>query len=144
MQSLRGNCGTQPTFVISERVSLRVYAYLDRIRTGTSDEFLVALDMPEEAFTKYGAPRQVFVNFEFHDAAIDITFTCWNKTATRLPEALWLSFIPLLPPDASLRLDKLGEWVDPTHVVKNGSAHLHGVQAGVKVPCCRHLFDVSY
>ena len=59
-------------------------------------------------------------------AGVDVSFQWFDKTTTRLPEALMLQFSP--PPRAGheYRLSKLGQLVDPTNVILNGSQYQHG------------------
>lgn len=50
-----------------------------------------------------------------------------NKTATRLPEAMFLRFQPPGSAAASWTADKLGHNIDLRKVVDGGSKHLHGI-----------------
>jgi hypothetical protein len=50
-----------------------------------------------------------------------------------MPEAIWLSFIPLLPPGAEWRMEKLGKYISPFEVVENGNRHLHAVGEAVEL-----------
>ena len=56
----------------------------------------------------------------------------FNKTTTRLGEALFLHFAPTPLHDHVWMMDKLGSWVDPLDTVYNGSLHQHGVRNGVR------------
>lgn len=59
-----------------------------------------------------------------------------NKTATRLPEALWLRFTPAkrVANASTWNFNKLGSWISPSEVLLNGSHALHAVQdEGVRV-----------
>eukprot|EP00879_Flechtneria_rotunda_P023008 GHRR01024320.1.p1 GENE.GHRR01024320.1~~GHRR01024320.1.p1 ORF type:complete len:406 (+),score=118.85 GHRR01024320.1:587-1804(+) len=61
------------------------------------------------------------------DEALDIAVVWQNKTPTRLPESLWVSFEPspaVIDPD-SWRMHKLGSWISPREV----STSLHTVHA---------------
>ena len=58
--------------------------------------------------------------------AIDIDFQWLGKSSTRLPEALFLSFEPLLKPQNAWRLSKLQQLINPQNVVLNGSQYQHG------------------
>lgn len=55
-------------------------------------------------------------------ADLQVAVVWQNKTPTRLPEALWLSFVP--DPEAidvdSWRMHKLGSWISPQEVGLNG------------------------
>merc|ERR1712080_507657 len=65
-------------------------------------------------------------------SSIDITISAFNKTATRLPEAMFFTFHPkaIQGQDDIWRMDKLGEWVEMNDTIKGGSQHLHGVITG--------------
>jgi len=96
--------------------------------------FLVELQMPEESYTKYGSAPTLWhqIDVEAHDRnEIRTTLTILNKTATRLPEALWVTFNPVPQTDNAWlwSLQKLGEPVDPNQVVLNGSHHIHAVES---------------
>jgi len=63
--------------------------------------------------------------------SLNVTILLYGKTATRLPEAMWLRFNPLVPRQNGWMMDKLGELVDPLTVITNGSRHLHGIGDGI-------------
>ncbi len=54
----------------------------------------------------------------------------FNKTATRLPEAMFLRFNPVNVPDGAVSMEKLGAWMDPLDVVDGGAKHMHCVSDG--------------
>jgi hypothetical protein len=87
------------------------------------------------AHADFGAPGSVWIRYDVPTAAsgavINMTVTIFNKTATRLPEALFVRFnasgagAPAgLPTWAA---DKLGGWVDPFDVVMGGNHYHHAV-----------------
>lgn len=56
----------------------------------------------------------------------------WNdKEATRLPEATWCSFVPVVAEPDRWTLDKLGQAVSPLDVVRRGGRSLHAVGEGM-------------
>jgi uncharacterized protein DUF5054 len=61
---------------------------------------------------------------------IELNFSWFQKQATRLPEALWLSFHPIAPDPAGWTLDKSGEPVSPSDVVQSGNRHMHALSRG--------------
>ena len=81
-----------------------------------------------------GAPAAVYYEItspsDSDDLFIDVILE--NKTATRLPEALWLRWEPALPAvDAnSWVMSKLGSWISPLEVIRNGSMGMHAVDDG--------------
>ena len=103
--------------------------------------FLAHVQPPVEAATKYGCPADFWVNTTLvpSSSSVDVTVAWFNKTATRLAEATWLSW-PLAVEDAgegggeaasAWSLDVLGQRVDPLDVVLNGTRHIHAVWSGV-------------
>ena len=77
-----------------------------------------------------GAPAQLWVDYEVDTKLfqLSIHLSWFNKTSTRLPEALWMTFNSTqtgTEPDV-FQVTKLGVSVDPRLVLNNGSSHLHG------------------
>ena len=80
--------------------------------------------------TQFGAPSMLSIDFELASnmtRAVDIVVTLFNKTATRLPEAMWLSAVKPTVSRAGVvaplhvdALIKLGSRIDPTNIVLNG------------------------
>lgn len=95
--------------------------------------FVAELHVPEEAAALYGGPRRVFLEaaFPVHDARVELTLQWFEKPACRLPEALWLSFVPRISEPHGWEMDKLGQSVSPLDVVRNGNRRLHAVGTGV-------------
>lgn len=87
-----------------------------------------------EAFSSGRAayPRHVFVELVLPHAepAIQLDLSWFGKPATRLPEALWLTFNPIAEDMNGWKLEKTGEWIAPFDVVPSGNRHMHAVQAG--------------
>jgi hypothetical protein len=67
-------------------------------------------------------------SFFYVGVGLNVGFTVelWNKTATRLPENLWVRFNPSSGSN-DWSMSVLSESVDPLFVVNNGSRHLHAV-----------------
>ncbi len=61
------------------------------------------------------------------EASLEIVLQWFGKRANRLPEALWLSFVPEIRDGGAWTLEKLGQPINPRDVVKNGGHKLHGV-----------------
>ena len=112
--------------------------------TGTTGgaSFLVhAGFVPQVLHEEYGAPSDLWIQYDFPGGttptsrAINVSLTMLNKTATRLPEGLFLRFKPWGCSGAPLRysVDKLGQPVDPLEVQPGGNHRQHGVGVGVTV-----------
>ena len=59
-------------------------------------------------------------------SGVDIEVQLFDKMSTRLPEALMLHFTPNPLPQYKFLLSKLGQLVNPTNVILNGSQYQHG------------------
>jgi hypothetical protein len=105
--------------------------YTRRDKNGQT--FLVELTPPDESFTQYGCPKIMTIEIQMPDdeAAIHFNVQWFEKPASRLPEALWFSFAPKTSRSGSWEMDKLGEWVSPLDVIRNGNRKLHAVDSGV-------------
>eukprot|EP00658_Telonema_sp_P-2_P085848 TRINITY_DN987_c0_g1_i3.p1 TRINITY_DN987_c0_g1~~TRINITY_DN987_c0_g1_i3.p1 ORF type:complete len:574 (-),score=102.35 TRINITY_DN987_c0_g1_i3:366-2087(-) len=102
---------------------------------------LVSADLPEIQQTKYGAPSTVWLGIQISnstsDSSISVDFDVqwFNKSATRLTEASWVTFHPVAPvPGWRLHPYLTGmsaagadDGVDPTDVVEHGAVHLHSL-----------------
>jgi hypothetical protein len=88
----------------------------------------------EEAFVSGRAsfPRNVFLELLLPKAepAIHLNLSWFGKPATRLPEALWLTFNPIAADHKGWSLDKSGEAISPFGVVPSGNRHMHSLQKG--------------
>ena len=113
---------------------LPALTWAGRRETENGPTYLLLLEMPEQSWTTYGAPRTLSLEvcFPSDRPAVDLTLQWFDKPACRLPEALWLSFIPRVRDPRAWRLDKLGQWVSPYDVLLDGNRHLHAVQRGAR------------
>ncbi|HEX8710792.1 MAG TPA: DUF5054 domain-containing protein [Terracidiphilus sp.] len=88
----------------------------------------------EEAFQAGRAafPRRACLELVLPKAepAVHVSLVWFDKPATRLPEALWLTFNPVVDDEKSWKLDKSGEWISPFDVVASGNRHMHALQTG--------------
>ena len=105
--------------------------------------------MPDDKHLDYGAPSTVWLQVDIQASSstadstgvsINFDFQWFNKTATRLAEASWVSFAPDVGhPDSGwqLRGFRTGNGtemmpgadagIDPTKVVTHGAVHLHSL-----------------
>lgn len=94
------------------------------------------------AHREYGAP-EIFVtklvvrhHAEAGSAGVEATIWSVNKTSTRLPETMFISFTPDTETDGAKadplwEMKKLGQWQKTEgDVVAGGSKHLHGIGIG--------------
>jgi hypothetical protein len=59
-----------------------------------------------------------------------LNFYWFQKPAMRLPEALWLTFHPIVASQQGWMMHKSGEQVSPFDVVASGNRHMHAVSTG--------------
>ncbi len=101
-----------------------------------AQEILFHLGFDGQVVQRYGAPGDIYLKYsvceEVPHMMIDLQW--FNKKASRLPEALWFSFQPLVLPDAEWVIEKMGKEISPLSVVENGNRHLH---AAGKYVCCQ-------
>ncbi|MGD6849108.1 DUF5054 domain-containing protein [Rossellomorea aquimaris] len=104
-----------------------------KVTNREADHVHVRLKLPNQAVEYFGAPRVIELMYLFSktDSTIEIELNWFDKDANRLPEAIWFSFIPMVDNHNLWKMDKIGEWVSPLEVVKNGNRNLHAVQTGV-------------
>ncbi|KIZ02961.1 hypothetical protein MNEG_4996 [Monoraphidium neglectum] len=98
----------------------------------------VLYEFPRSLVRDAGAPAAAWMVLHSPpDSDVLLVTVAWqNKTATRLPEALWVRFTPGrgAVDTASWRMHKIGSWIDPRDILVNGSHSIHGVsEEGVTV-----------
>ena len=77
-------------------------------------------------------PEKIYVELLLpsSDPIVNLNFYWFGKPATRLPEALWLTFNPVVPSQHGWMLDKSGEQISPFDVAIAGGRHMHAVSTG--------------
>ncbi len=77
-------------------------------------------------------PEKMYLEFVLPKAepVIHLNFYWFQKRATRLPEALWLTFDPIVSDQKGWTMDKSGEQISPFDVVSSGNRHMHAVSTG--------------
>jgi hypothetical protein len=90
---------------------------------------------PRVAYTELVLPK---VEPEIH-----LNFSWFGKPATRMPEALWITFNPIAEDEKGWKFDKSGEWISPFDVVTSGNRHMHCLQQGFAYESGGHRFAVD-
>lgn len=105
---------------------------LHAAKDSSGHRFLLELAAPKESTSRYGCPRKLLMELSLPDdePRIDIDFQWFDKSACRLPEAMWLSFSPRGDGPGHWHIDKLGRMISPSEVVRNGNRKLHAVGRG--------------
>ncbi|MGC2403730.1 MAG: DUF5054 domain-containing protein, partial [Acidobacteriaceae bacterium] len=68
---------------------------------------------------------------------------CMDKAATRMPEAMWLTFNPVVGDPKGWSMDKSGQPVSPFDVVTAGGRHQHAVTTGFAFSDGQGTFQVE-
>jgi hypothetical protein len=104
-----------------------------QVSNADGDIVYVTLQMPSEVVEQSGAPErfQLIYTFSKHTEVIGIELSWFNKQANRLPEGLWFSFAPRVDNPNLWKMDKLGSWISPLNVVKDGNRSMHALNRGV-------------
>ncbi len=101
----------------------------------------------EEAFQSGRAsfPRKLYLELVLpkSEPVIQLNFSCFQKPATRFPEALWLTFNPIAEDQNGWTLDKSGEQISPFDVVASGNRHMHSLAKGFEYRHTGHSFAVE-
>jgi hypothetical protein len=116
--------------------------------TPGAHRILIALSIhDEEAFQSGRAsfPRKISLELLLPKAepAIHLNLSWFGKPATRLPEALWLTFNPIAEDQTGWTLDKSGESISPFDVAASGNRHMHALSKGFAYRKAGHAFSVE-
>jgi hypothetical protein len=105
--------------------------YVNQSEQGTT--FLLALNMADEASSKYGCPKIIWVQIALLSDKNSLHFDVqwFDKPASRLPEALWFSFNPITRENGQWTMDMLGTAISPLDVIRNGNRKLHAVESAI-------------
>jgi Domain of unknown function (DUF5054) len=124
---------TKPGMFIAGAKKTMEHPRLQRVLR-KDDSFLLQLSMSDTAVLNYGAPEEIWLQYDFPKtkASLEITLRCFKKRACRLPEASWLSFSFDNTEAQGWTMDKMGSSISPMDVVSQGGRGLHGVNSGLE------------
>jgi hypothetical protein len=90
-------------------------------------------------------PGSMYLELIMPDAEplLHLNFYYFDKLATRMPEALWLTFNPVVTDPGGWSMDKSGQKVSPFDVVTAGSRHLHAVTKGFGYKDARGSLEID-
>jgi len=139
-----GKPGSEPNSVENVSVHTDIHMKLTEIFTRThsnsheegADEWVdVLLHMvPTTEYAGTASNYWTEISMSSSSSLLNVAVYVYNKTSTRLPEALWVSLTPPLSGRYVIgEVHKVGEWIDVKDVVNNGSKTLHGVDEGVRI-----------
>ena len=106
-------------------------------KVAAGQRFLAELQIEDAEAERSGLvawPQKLYVEMLFPDAepAAQVNFSWFGKAANRLPEAMWLSFLPLAPDQGGWRLEKVDRLISPLDVVRGGNRHMHAVSSAIR------------
>lgn len=106
-----------------------------RRSSSAAQHLLFHLSFSGEAGQVYGAPGNIYLTYSLpHEGStLYVDLQWFNKRASRLPEAYWMSFQPAAPENSHWFIEKMGQEISPLAVVENGNLHLHA--SGQYVVC---------
>ena len=105
---------------------------VSRIDRDGEHRLVLELKGHDDAVERFGSPRRFTIELDLakHERVLNVVVQWFGKTATRVPEATWLSLKPKLSRTSRWKMHKLGARIDPTDVVRCGNRNLHGVWEG--------------
>jgi len=109
---------------------------------------LAALNIQDVDATHSGRaafPQRMFLELLLpkSEPLIQLNFYWFTKPATRLPEALWLTFHPVVVSQEGWTIDKCGEEISPFDVVRCGNRQMHSVERGFRYRAQPDEFSVE-
>jgi hypothetical protein len=77
-------------------------------------------------------PQKIFLELILpaKNPVIYLNLSWFHKPATRLPEAIWLTFNPIASDSRAWALEKSGEAISPFDIVTSGNRHMHALSKG--------------
>ncbi len=135
-------------FGAESREWLPSLSHLEISQAGDDCHLLAHLEIHDSEAAASGRaafPQQMYLKLTLPGAepVIQLELSWFQKPATRMPEALWLSFNPNVSDPKGWMMDKSGEPVSPFDVVAAGSRHLHAVSTGFSCRDDQHSFTVE-
>ncbi len=77
------------------------------------------------------------------EPVVRLRLSWFAKAANRMPEALWLSFLPSAPQEQNWTLNKVNQPVSPFDVVAGGNRHMHAISDVVRYHDQRGSFSIE-
>ncbi|MEM8678425.1 MAG: DUF5054 domain-containing protein [Planctomycetota bacterium] len=108
-------------------------------------ELLCELTLPDEAIRRFGAPNHVQLRWTFpvNESRVGLAVQWFGKSATRLPTAAWVGFVPVVAAPATWSVHKMGEWIPTSEVIAQGGRLLHGCDHGVRYGDRRNTLSID-
>jgi hypothetical protein len=110
-----------------------VEVHLEKSAAGARILAQLKIDDPESIRSGRAAfPAKLYLELSLPESepAVHLTFSWFNKRPTRMPEAMWLTFHPIVTDPNGWLLEKSGQPLSPTDVVSGGNRHMHALSKG--------------
>lgn len=123
-------CGLEKLSLSHQSYSPTLDALWVQVDQAGDTRFIVEMSMPELATKDFGSPAKLTTQVHIHAESpeIDVVFQWFDKKACRIPEASWFSFCPRTGPQPEWSFKKMGSWISPWNVVRNGNRKLHAAE----------------
>lgn len=92
-------------------------------------EIRIVLQSDAELNERYGLPEKMWIDYRFDSTVNNIAVNWSGKPASRIPEAMWFTFRPVVADPAAWRMKKLDRLVSPLEIAPKGNRSLHAVQS---------------
>ena len=77
------------------------------------------------------------------EPTVEVNFLWFGKIANRMPEALWLSFLPQAPEAHGWTMEKVERPVSPFDVVPRGNRHMHALSGMMRYEDAEGKFSIE-
>ncbi len=116
--------------------------------TPEAHRILIRLEFDDEAAFQSGRasfPRKAFLELTLPKAepVLHLAASWFQKPATRLPEALWLTFNPVAEDPNGWTLEKSGKRISPFDVAASGNRQMHALSKGFEYRQAGSVFEVE-
>ena len=114
---------------------------------GAAQRVLAELNFPDSSSQRSGLtawPEKLYLELLLpdHDPVVRLNLYWFEKAAQRLPESMWLSFLPIAPDQAGWTLTKVNESVSPFDVVAGGNRKMHAISDSIRYQDTRGRFSI--
>jgi hypothetical protein len=106
----------------------------------------LAIDDPVSAaagLVAWPASLYLEISLSKHSPQAQIRFISLGKQQNRLPEAMWLTFNPITNDAQGWELEKVGQPVRPSEVVRGGGRSMHAVSERLRYKDARGSFELA-
>jgi hypothetical protein len=117
-------------------------------KTGDAHRLILELriDDPKAAASGLVAwPASMYLELTLPDAepVLHLKFSSFNKAENRLPESMWLTFNPVTSDPDNWLLEKSGQPVRASDVVRGGGRNMHAVSEKISYSEGPHTFELA-